>query len=173
MKGFVVSDSYVLFNGVNLDNADGLSDLTHVGFGDLDSGVDLSNNNLTHINGLSSLIYLDGLLLNNNNIEDISGLSSLKFATFIDLRGNNISDYSPLSNLNGTYNEGEIPHPAGYEFFDNYYTVMASVINKINIDTPTGSEIWPTNGSNWCNTSAYNYLNHASAKSAAQSSCNP
>lgn len=65
--------------------------------------VYLHRNTLTHVNSLSSIISVGGMMnLSNSGISDISGLSNLTSVTWgLNLSGNQITDTSALSNLSG------------------------------------------------------------------------
>ncbi|MBD3563050.1 leucine-rich repeat protein, partial [Planktothrix sp. FACHB-1355] len=61
--------------------------------------LNLYNNKITDISGLSTLTNLTDLNLYNNKITDISGLSTLTNLTELDLTNNQITDISGLSTL--------------------------------------------------------------------------
>ncbi|NHJ87438.1 MAG: leucine-rich repeat domain-containing protein [Asgard group archaeon] len=64
--------------------------------------LDLSENQITMIDGLSKLINLERLDLNHNNISFVQGLEKLENLSSIDLSGNPIEGHD-LSIWNGEY----------------------------------------------------------------------
>ena len=62
--------------------------------------LNLSNTNLTDINGIEEFTKIKMLYIRNNKIEDISVLSSLKELTHLYIDGNNITNINCLKNSN-------------------------------------------------------------------------
>lgn len=60
--------------------------------------VDLSNSNISNLDGIEIFSNVRDLDLSNNNIVDISELSKLKNIVEINLEGNKIKDVTPLAN---------------------------------------------------------------------------
>ena len=59
--------------------------------------INLSNNNIEKIEGLSNQINIEELYLTNNKIQKIEGISNLSQLKKLDLSSNNITDITPLS----------------------------------------------------------------------------
>jgi len=87
------NDYYLDLSNNNLTNVDGLSNLTTV------SVLNLSNNKITDISGLSNLTTAANLILSNNKITDISALSNLTTIINLILLNNNLTNLNGLNNL--------------------------------------------------------------------------
>lgn len=61
--------------------------------------VHLNNNNISHIDTMSELTNLEELYLSNNNIKHVSSIKNLKKLKTVDLHANEISDISALEEL--------------------------------------------------------------------------
>ena len=82
-----------------------IKDISALSFLDADvklTNLDLSNNQLTNVDGLSNLTYVDTMIdLSNNQLTNVDGLSSLTKAYLVYLSNNQISDISGLNQLTG------------------------------------------------------------------------
>jgi len=85
-------------------SSDGIYNLPPVNeeFNYIKGYINLTNNNITDLESLSTLKDVYNLSLSTNKIEDISDLSSLEKADNLTLSKNKISDFLPISNLDFT-----------------------------------------------------------------------
>lgn len=95
-----LKDSTSTFNCSN----DGIYNLPPINeeFDYIKGHINLTNNNITDLESLSTLKNVYNLSLPINKIEDISDLSGLEQADNLNLSRNKISDFSPISNLDFT-----------------------------------------------------------------------
>ena len=117
----------------------GISEFTNFNF---------SNNNLSHIDFLSSVDkFIGGFDLNNNlTLSNINGISNVsRFLGDVDLRNTDISDYSALSNIN-------------------------IISGELFLDSLVGGEIFPTEGT-WCDNDIYYKSNDALIREEASNQC--
>lgn len=118
----LISANMIELNNNQLDNVDGLINLTSVSFllindnninnieglSSLKSGHTLfiSNNQLTNVDGLSGLTSLDSLYMNNNQITNVGGLSGLTSLNTLSIDNNqltNVDGLNVLTSVNRLY----------------------------------------------------------------------
>jgi hypothetical protein len=97
--------------------------LTHINFMKGVKSADIINvfynKNMSNIDGIKDLEFVNILSLYNNNIKNLDSLLSLKFARSIELSGNpQLNDITGLRNLYIQKNSDYPPHPTAIIIFD-------------------------------------------------------
>ena len=82
-----------------------ITDISPLSFlkGDVITELDLSNNQLTNVDGLQNLTSVNQLNLSNNQLTNIDGLSNLTSVRILDLSDNQLTNVNGLSNLENGY----------------------------------------------------------------------
>lgn len=116
----------------NISSIEGLEIFNNLSY------IDLSNNNITDITALSKLTSLNSINLSNNNIKDVTPLSNIiKNIYNLDLSNNKIKDVSDLSNTGSKnlidLNLSNNVGIVGYEKIANVYYLNLSGCNIKNI----------------------------------------
>lgn len=112
----------------NLSSIDGIEIFNNV------SNLNLSYNNIKDITPITKLKNVSTINLSNNNIKDVSALSNLNLKNYyvnLDLSDNNIKDITPLSNLNAEFFSLNISNNniTGFEKLENVTNLNISGCN--------------------------------------------
>ncbi len=99
--------------------------------------INLSNNNITDITPVKNLTSLYSIDLSNNKIKNVSPLANLSDLYHINLSNNNIKDISPISKIKNDFIELDVSNNVGitgYEKLKNVEILYISGCGEIDIN---------------------------------------